>query len=59
MRAALVLTFFLTAICNAILVINEFMASNGGTLTDPQGDYDDWIEIYNSGPGTAIWAACI
>jgi hypothetical protein len=30
------------------LVINEFMASNSGTH-DPQGDYDDWVEIYNFG----------
>ncbi len=31
------------------LVINEFMAQNGGFIRDPQGDYDDWIEIYNYG----------
>ncbi|HPS56453.1 MAG TPA: lamin tail domain-containing protein, partial [Sedimentisphaerales bacterium] len=31
-----------------ILVVNEFMASNGSTITDPQGDSDDWIEIYNT-----------
>ena len=31
------------------LVINEFMASNDNTIRDPQGQYDDWIEIYNSG----------
>jgi hypothetical protein len=31
------------------LVINELMASNNDTITDPQGQYDDWIEIYNSG----------
>ncbi|MDM8551772.1 CotH kinase family protein [Desulfobacterales bacterium HSG2] len=31
------------------LCINEIMASNSSTLADPQGDYDDWIEIYNSG----------
>jgi len=37
------------------LVINELMASNSsdGGFTDPQGDYDDWIEIYNFGD-TAI-----
>jgi hypothetical protein len=29
------------------LVLNELMASNGSTLADPQGQYDDWIEIYN------------
>jgi hypothetical protein len=31
------------------LVINELMASNDNTIRDPQGHYDDWIEIYNSG----------
>jgi hypothetical protein len=31
------------------LVINEFMASNNDTIADPQGQYDDWIEIWNSG----------
>jgi hypothetical protein len=31
------------------LVINEFMASNTSSLPDSQGDYDDWIEIYNAG----------
>lgn len=31
------------------LVINELMASNGGCCPDPQGDFDDWIEIYNPG----------
>src|SRR4030042_1244411 len=37
------------------LVINEFMASNNSDsgISDPQGDYDDWIEIYNFGD-TAI-----
>jgi len=33
------------------LVINELMASNSsdGGFADPQGDYDDWFEIYNFG----------
>jgi hypothetical protein len=31
------------------LVINEFMASNNTTSQDPQGQYDDWIEIHNYG----------
>ena len=29
------------------LVINEFLASNQNTLADPQGDFDDWVEIHN------------
>jgi hypothetical protein len=37
------------------LAINEFMASNNSDsgIADPQGDYDDWLEIYNFGE-TAI-----
>ncbi|MEE9429604.1 MAG: lamin tail domain-containing protein [Melioribacteraceae bacterium] len=31
------------------LFINEFQASNTKTITDEFGEYDDWIEIYNSG----------
>ncbi len=33
-------------ISNAV-VINEFMADNAATITDPAGEYDDWIELYN------------
>ena len=29
------------------VVINEVLASNASTLADPQGEYDDWIELYN------------
>ncbi len=29
------------------LIISEFMATNGTGLTDEDGDYVDWIEIYN------------
>ena len=31
------------------IVINEVMASNSTVLTDEDGDYPDWIELYNSG----------
>ncbi len=34
---------------NAQLYINEFMASNDQAFPGPQGDYPDWIEIYNAG----------
>ena len=37
------------AVCRAQLVINEFMARNDSVVSDPQGEYDDWIEIYNGG----------
>ena len=29
------------------VVINELMADNDTTIADPQGDYDDWLELYN------------
>jgi hypothetical protein len=29
------------------VVINEVMASNFSTLADPQGEFDDWIELRN------------
>lgn len=31
----------------ATVVINEFMASNGSTLADEDGDFEDWIELHN------------
>ncbi len=34
--------------------INEWMADNSTTLADPaDGDFEDWFEIYNPGPGPA------
>ncbi|MFK5855197.1 MAG: lamin tail domain-containing protein [Bacteroidota bacterium] len=32
-----------------LIYINEFMASNDAAFAGPQGDYPDWIEIYNAG----------
>ncbi|HEY1794292.1 MAG TPA: CotH kinase family protein [Opitutaceae bacterium] len=34
-------------------IISEFMASNNTTLTDQDGDYADWVEIFNPGPAPA------
>lgn len=31
------------------LVISEFMAINGNILADEDGDFSDWIELYNPG----------
>lgn len=31
------------------LVINEFLASNKAAIADSAGEYDDWIELYNTG----------
>ncbi|MCK4311242.1 MAG: lamin tail domain-containing protein [Candidatus Cloacimonetes bacterium] len=33
------------------LYINEFMADNETTIADENGEYDDWVEIFNSNPG--------
>ena len=30
------------------LVINEFMASNDATIADQDGEFEDWIELYNN-----------
>ncbi len=35
------------------ITINEVLADNETTLADDQGDFEDWIEIYNDSP-TAI-----
>lgn len=40
----------LAVLADADVYINEFMAANGKTLKDSNGDYSDWIEIYNAGP---------
>ncbi|MFK7807263.1 MAG: lamin tail domain-containing protein, partial [Saprospiraceae bacterium] len=31
------------------IYINEFMASNSNTIADANGDFDDWVELYNPG----------
>jgi hypothetical protein len=36
-----------TTASNSPVVINEVMASNTSTLADPQGEFDDWIELRN------------
>lgn len=33
------------------LVINELMASNDNTISDQDGEYDDWIELFNNSAG--------
>src|SRR5678815_5853517 len=32
--------------------INEFMASNSSVLADEDGDFSDWLELYNAGATT-------
>ncbi|MDV7402695.1 lamin tail domain-containing protein, partial [Arthrospira platensis SPKY1] len=42
------LLFLATSLCGTVL-INEFMSSNGSVQADEDGDFSDWIELYNSG----------
>ncbi len=39
-----------TNVCFGQLVINEGSNKNYPTLLDEDGEYEDWIEIYNAGP---------
>ena len=49
--ACLVLLVVFQATAFGNIVINEFMADNSATIADAtDGSFDDWIEIYNSGP---------
>jgi hypothetical protein len=41
--------FFTSIVGAQTLVINEFLASNDTNIADPQGDFDDWVELYNYG----------
>ena len=56
------ITLFLVALLSVALavpaaaqgiVINEIMTSNTSVNTDEDGDYQDWVELYNSG-ATAV-----
>lgn len=38
-----------TSAATEVVVINEFMASNTSTIATEEGDYSDWIELYNPG----------
>ena len=40
--------FFLNYVSSQDLVINEFMSSNSSVISDDEGDFVDWIEIYNT-----------
>ncbi|MCL5282209.1 MAG: CotH kinase family protein, partial [Planctomycetes bacterium] len=40
------------------VAINEIMASNRRTLADPQGEFDDWIELYNKSSAAVDVGGC-
>jgi hypothetical protein len=39
----------LQVVTSQSLAINEVMAANRSTISDENGDYEDWIELYNYG----------
>lgn len=45
---------FLTLPVAGDVVINEFLAINGCTVPDPNGEYDDWIELRNNSDRTVL-----
>ena len=49
---ALLLALLPSAVSAQDIVINEFLAANGETLRDEDGDSSDWIELYNPGGPT-------
>ncbi len=60
-RITLVIIFLLVAIsackkqddtATGVVVINELMPVNSSTAADQNGQYDDWIELFNKSTGT-------
>ncbi|MDH7515455.1 MAG: CotH kinase family protein [Bacteroidota bacterium] len=49
---------FLHRASNLPVVINEVMACNDSTIADPQGQYEDWIELYNTSGETTALGGC-
>ena len=48
----LLLTLTAAITCRGDVFISEFMAGNTRVLADEDGDYEDWIELYNGGTNT-------
>jgi hypothetical protein len=46
---AALFSLFTLSLCAQQIAINEFMSSNAFTLADEDGEFNDWIEIYNYG----------
>jgi hypothetical protein len=40
------------------LSISEFLASNSNSIRDEDGEHEDWIEIFNSGPAAVNLLGC-
>ncbi len=50
--SALLFLFSIEVALSQDVLINEIMASNSETIADEDGDYEDWIELYNAGNET-------
>ncbi len=48
----------LASAAGATPLINEFMSSNASAIADPDGDYSDWLELYNPGPAAYDLTGC-
>jgi gliding motility-associated-like protein len=48
----LILLSFVSFTLSSQIVINEYSCSNVSVIADNNGEYEDWIELYNSGSGT-------
>jgi len=46
------LNAFAVPLAEGDLVINELMASNDATIADQDGEFDDWIELFNNSSET-------
>ncbi|MBC8478830.1 MAG: CotH kinase family protein, partial [FCB group bacterium] len=49
----LISLIFLCAGLSQTILINEVMSANSTTIADEDGDYSDWIELYNAGETSA------
>jgi hypothetical protein len=45
----IMITFLSVEIYAGEIVINEFMADNDSTIADENGEFDDWLELFNPG----------
>lgn len=55
MKIKLTIAFFISILghCYSQVVINEYSAANMNTTADNYGEFEDWIELYNTG-GTDV-----
>ncbi len=46
----------LNPVAAGVIVINEILASNSEVITDQDGEYEPWVEIYNNGnTARSLW----